>query len=109
MSFNWTLTDYGNLGAPQAYFYVGSTIYDLQGPGGTLWNIAVSPNTPIYFELVGDVSPGKSPAELGILEVPEPVNVALGVFAGLLLAVTGLRKWRRSSRTAIIPYPIKFR
>lgn len=30
--------------------------------------------------------------------VPEPVNVALGVFAALLLAVAGLRRLRRSSR-----------
>src|ERR1035437_7950300 len=30
--------------------------------------------------------------------VPEPVNVALGVFAVLLLAVAGLRRLRRSSR-----------
>ena len=97
VSFNWTLTANGNLGAPGAYYYVGSTIYDLLGTSGTLRNIGISPNTQIYFELVGDVSSGKSPAQLRISEVPEAGNALAGL---LVLGAAGF-EWLRRKRTAV--------
>jgi hypothetical protein len=96
VSFNWTLTAYGNLGAPQAYFYAGSTIYDLIGTSGRLNDIQVAAGTTIYFELVGNVSSGKAPAQLNIMEVPEASTALAGL---LVLAVAGL-EWFRRKQTA---------
>jgi len=93
VNFDWTLTANGNLGAPQAYFYVGATEYALNGSSGSLMNVDIPANTPVYFELVGDVSPGKAPAQLDIWQVvPETGNALAGV---LVLAVAGLEWFRR--------------
>ena len=97
VSFDWTLTANGNMGAPLAYFYVGSTIYDLIGTSGTLTGINVSAGQTIQFELVGDVSSGKAPAQLKIWDVvPETGNALAGM---LVLAVSGF-EWFRRQRTA---------
>ena len=97
VNFNWTLTANGNLGTPQAYFFAGDTEYDLVGTSGTLWNVGISPGTQIYFELVGDVSPGKSAAQLQISEVPE---MGTALFGLLVLGAAGI-EWGRRRRMAV--------
>jgi hypothetical protein len=93
VDFNWTLTANGNVGGPQAYFYVDTLQYPLQGDSGRLTDIEIPANTPIYFELVGNVTPGKSPAQLEIT-VPEPGN-ALG---GMLMLAGGFEWFRRKRK-----------
>jgi hypothetical protein len=97
VNFDWTLTANGNLGTPQAYFYVGSTTYDLSGSSGTLTGIEIPANTPVYFELMGDMSPGKAPAELEIVGVPETGNALAGL---LVLGAAGFEWFRRKQTVA---------
>jgi hypothetical protein len=92
ISFDWTLTANGNIGSPTAYLYVGDVQYLLQGPSGNWTGINVPANTDIYFELVGDTSTGKSPAELEIVGVPEAGNALAGL---LVLGAVGFEWFRR--------------
>ena len=93
--FNWTLSDNGNIGTPQAYFFVGGTEYDLIGTKGSL-TVEVPADTKLSFELVGDVSPGKGAAQLDITAVPEAGTALTGV---LVLGAAGF-EWFRRKRTA---------
>ena len=98
VSFNWTLTQNGNDGPPQAYFLVvGGTTDDLVGTSGSVSTV-VPAGATIYFELVGSLeSSGKSPAQLQIMEVvPEAGNALAGL---LVLAAAGF-EWFRWKRTA---------
>ena len=94
LDFSWTLTANGNAGAPQAYFYVDITPYALQDASGSLMGIEIPANTPIYFELVGDVTPGKSPAQLKVMMVPEPGNA----LTGMLMLAAGFEWFRRKRK-----------
>jgi len=97
VSFNWTLTANGNIGSPLAYYSVdgGDAIALLGGSGST--NIAVTAGQTIVFELQGNVSSGKTPAQLDIGDVvPEAGNALAGM---LVLAVSGF-EWFRRKRTA---------
>lgn len=100
VDFNWTLTFNGNAGPPQAYFYVGAPsdpnfmAYALPDTSGFLTGIEIPANTPIYFELVGDVTPGKSPAQLEVT-VPEPGNLLAS-----MLVLAGGFEWFRRKRKA---------
>ena len=42
---------------------------------------------------------------LAVTAVPEPINVALGIFAGGALGVHGLRRWRGRSRSCVPGLP----
>jgi hypothetical protein len=55
-------------------------------------DLAISASTPIYFELMVDVSPGKAPAQLQIMGIPETGNALAGLLA---LAAAGLEWFRR--------------
>ena len=98
VSFHWTLTANGNDGTPLAYYNVGGNDIPLvYNPSkGQYYNITVSGITQIAFELVGNVSPGKAAAQLGITEVPEAGNA----LAGLLVLGTAGFEWFRRKRTA---------
>ena len=56
--------------------------------------IWIPANTPIYFELVGDVTPGKSPAQLKVMMVPEPGNA----LTGMLMLAAGFEWFRRKRK-----------
>jgi hypothetical protein len=93
LDFSFTLTRVGNVGEPLGYFYVGSVQYDLLG-SDSLTDIEIPANTPVYFELLGDLTPGKNPAELQVALwtfVPEP-SPALFCVLGLALAACLKRK-----------------
>ena len=94
--FNWTLSANGNDGAPLAYFFVGSTEHNLIGTSGSL-TVEVPADTQLSFELVGNVKPGKSAAQLEITAVPEAGTALAGV---LVLGAAGF-EWFRRKRTAI--------
>jgi len=96
VSFNWTLTANGNVGAPLAYYSVGGPDIPLVGNSGSL-SISIPTGEALSFELVGNVSPGKAPAQLGISEVPEAGNALAGL---LVVAVAGFECFRRK-RTAV--------
>ena len=96
MSFNWSLTANGNIGSPTAYYYVDTTPYGLIGTSGSV-SIEIPAGDTIGFELVGNVSPGKSPTQLIITEVPETGNALAGL---LVLGAAGFEWFRRKQAVA---------
>lgn len=104
VSFNWTLAANGNMGAPLANFYIGTTQYMLSGNGGTVTGIALSAGTPFAFELMSQAeSAFKGPAKLTISgwnfsSVPEGGAST----AGLLVLVLGGVEMVRRKRGATI-------
>ena len=94
VNLSWTLSANGNVGQPQAYFYVDTLQYALTIPSGSLTNILIPANTPVYFELLGDVTAGKSSAQLELSGVPEPENL----MAGLLMVAAGFEWFRRKRK-----------
>ena len=69
-----------------------NSIYGGKDPNG-VWTL--------FF---ADVSAGGGPATLNgwsldITAVPEPVNVALAGFAGVMLTVVGVRRYLRTNKT----------
>ncbi|MGA2854748.1 MAG: hypothetical protein ABSE90_11550 [Verrucomicrobiota bacterium] len=96
VSFNWTLTANGNDGSPTAYYYMNGDGH-LLSPSGSL-SIQIPASATLSFELVGNIpSPGKSPAQLQIMEVvPEAGNALAGL---LVLGAAGF-EWFRRKRTA---------
>jgi subtilisin-like proprotein convertase family protein len=92
------VNSYGGGGVPNSVSYnpaAGSTAFQAYNGMNTAGG---------WVLFIADMS-GGDPSQsvlnswsLSLDVVPEPVNVALGVFAVLLLAVAGLRRLRRSSR-----------
>ena len=105
VDFTWTLAQNGNLGAPQAYFYVGGVQYALVGSSGSLTGLWIGAGDAVSFELVGEVEKGKSPAQLEIggwdfSSVPEPGPLATGV---LTFVAASLLVWRQSRGASAAP------
>ncbi len=80
--------------------HAAGTSYDLKYTSpGALFTVnptgaIVVGSTPSGFSVSGSYNP-----------VPEPVNVALGIFAGGALVVHGLRRWRGRSRSCVPGLP----
>ncbi len=87
--------------APSAYDAAGTT---------TFANLAgLSPNGD-WTLVLADLSAGGGQAQVlslgvNITAVPEPINAALGIFAGGALGVHGLRRWRGRSRSWVPGLP----
>ncbi len=68
----------------------------------------VNPNGDwtLYFEDNGAMNTATlSSWSIGITAVPEPINVALGVFGGGALVVQGVRRWRGRARSRVPGLP----
>lgn len=97
---------------------VGGNIHNVTAPasasytlnGGTLASFTGNPNgnwTLFFADMAGgNTSSTVLSWGLNVTAVPEPVNVALGLFAGGTLVVHGLRRWRGRSRSCVPGLPL---
>jgi subtilisin-like proprotein convertase family protein len=105
---SFTFSDTGSSGLHSITGTAGSPLTGTYQPDGASLNTTfggVNPNgdwTISFFDMASGGGSGPSTLEswsMSIDAVPEPVNVALGVFAGLgLIIIAGLSLWRKRSQ-----------
>ncbi len=107
VDFNWTLTANGNVGGPQAYFYVDTLQYPLQGDQWQSHGHRNSGEHADLFRVGGERDAGQESGTTGNYVVPEPGNALAGmlVLAGRVLSGSGGSERRAAEGLARKPSP----